>query len=56
MLQHYAKWKEPDTKATYSTIHSYETPQIGKSHVHWVSDAIQPSHPLFSSFPPEAGS
>lgn len=31
MLQHYVKWKESDTKATYSMIHWYEMPQMGKS-------------------------
>ena len=28
------------------------TPQITQTHVHWVSDAIQPSHPLSSPSPP----
>ena len=27
-------------------------PEFAKTHVHWVSDAIQPSYPLLSSFPP----
>ena len=28
------------------------TPEFTQTHVHWVSDAIQPSHPLSSPFPP----
>ena len=28
------------------------TPGVIQTHVHWVSDAIQPSHPLLSPFPP----
>ena len=28
------------------------TPELAQTHVHWVSDAIQPSHPLSSSSPP----
>ena len=28
------------------------TPGVHSDHVHWVSDAIQPSHPLSSSSPP----
>ena len=27
----------------------YHLPKFAQTHVHWVSDAIQPSHPLFSS-------
>ena len=27
-------------------------PEFAQTHVHWVSDAIQPSHPLLSAFPP----
>ena len=29
-----------------------QLPEIGQTHVHWVGDAIQPSHPLSSPFPP----
>ena len=28
------------------------TPRVSQTHVHWVSDAIQPSHPLSSPSPP----
>ena len=30
----------------------HQLPEFAKTHVHWASDAIQPSHPLSSSFPP----
>ena len=30
----------------------YQFPDLTQTHVHWVSDAIQPSHPLLSPSPP----
>ena len=30
----------------------HQLPQLAQTHVHWVSDAIQPSHPLLSPSPP----
>ena len=30
----------------------YELPEFTQTHVHWVGDAIQPSHPLLSPSPP----
>ena len=30
----------------------YQLPELAQTHVHWVSDAIQPSHPLSSPLPP----
>ena len=30
----------------------HQLPEFTQTHVHWVSDAIQPSHPLSSSSPP----
>ena len=27
-------------------------PELAQTHVHWVSDATQPSHPLLPAFPP----
>ena len=30
----------------------HQFPEITQTHVHWVSDAIQPSHPLSSPSPP----
>ena len=29
----------------------YHLPELARTHVHWVSDAVQPSHPLLSPFP-----
>ena len=29
-----------------------QLPEFTQTHIHWVSDAIQPSHPLSSPFPP----
>ena len=30
----------------------HQLPEFTQTHVHWVGDAIQPSHPLLSPFPP----
>ena len=30
----------------------HQLPELTQTHVHWVSDAIQPSHPLLSPFSP----
>ena len=30
----------------------HQLPEFTQTHIHWVSDAIQPSHPLSSPFPP----
>ena len=30
----------------------YYRPEFALSHIHWISDAIQPSHPLLSPSPP----
>ena len=30
----------------------HQLPEFTQTHVHWVGDAIQPSHPLSSPFPP----
>ena len=30
----------------------HQLPELAQTHIHWVSDAIQPSHPLLSSSPP----
>ena len=32
-------------------VHHY-LPEFTQTHVHWIGDAIQPSHPLSSPFPP----
>ena len=30
----------------------HQLPELAQTHVHWVGDAMQPSHPLLSPFPP----
>ena len=35
-----------------STPGHHQLPEFTQTHVHWVSDAIQPSHPLSSPSPP----
>ena len=30
----------------------HQVPELGQTHVHWVLDAVQPSHPLSSPSPP----
>ena len=30
----------------------HQLPKLAQTHVHWAGDAIQPSHPLLSPFPP----
>ena len=32
----------------------HQFPELGQTHVHWVSDAVQPSHPLMPPSPPHA--
>ena len=39
-------WSKPDFP-----VH-HQLPKFTQTHVHWVGDAIQPSHPLSSSSPP----
>ena len=34
----------------FPVLHHF--PEFPQTHVHWVSDTIQPSHPLLSPFPP----
>ena len=34
----------------FPVLHQF--PELGQTHVHWVGDAIQPSHPLLPPFPP----
>ena len=38
--------------AAYQASLSITTPKFTQTHVHWVSDAVQPSHPLLSPSPP----
>ena len=37
------------SKTGFSVLHYF--PELAQTHVHWVDDAIQPSHPLSAPFP-----
>ena len=43
---------DPMNRSTPGLTVHYQLPEFTQTHVHWVSDAIQPSHPLSSPFPP----
>ena len=40
-----------DSRVTGFPVH-HQLPEFTRTHVHWVSDAVQPSHPLSSPSPP----
>ena len=42
----------PCTAALQASLSMLQLPELTQTHVHWVSDAIQPSHPLSSPSPP----
>ena len=43
---------DPMNRSTPGLLVHYQLPEFTKTHAHRVSDAIQPSHPLSSPFPP----
>ena len=43
---------EPMNCSTPGLPVHHQLPEFTQTHVHWVSDAMQPSHPLSSPFPP----
>ena len=43
---------DPKNHSTPSLPVHHQLPEFIQTHVHWVSDAIQPSHPLSSPSPP----
>ena len=43
---------DPMNRSTPGLPVHHQLPQFTQTHVHWVSDAIQPSHPLSSPSPP----
>ena len=43
---------DPMNRSTPGLPVHHQLPEFTQTHVHWVSDAIQPSHPLLSPFPP----
>ena len=43
--------RDPMEHSTPGLPVHHQLPEFTQTHVHWVSDAIQPSHPLSSPFP-----
>ena len=43
-------WEPVDCSTTGFLVH-HQLPELTQTHVHWVGDAIQPSHPLSSPSP-----
>ena len=43
---------DPMNRSTPGIPVHHHLPEFTQTHVHWVGDAIQPSHPLSSPFPP----
>ena len=44
-------WNPMDCSTPFFPVH-HQLPELAQTHVHWVGDAIQPSHPLLSPSPP----
>ena len=42
---------DPMNRSTPGLLVHHQLPELTQTHVHWVSDAIQPSHPLLSPSP-----
>ena len=42
----------PINRSMPGVLVNHKLPEFTQTHVHWVSDAIQPSHPLLSPSPP----
>ena len=51
-LSHVSLFVTPWTAAPPGFPVHQQLPEFTQTHVHWVCDAIPPSHPLLSSFPP----
>ena len=43
---------DPMNRSTLGLLVHHQLPEFTQTHVHWVSDAIQPSHPLLSPSSP----
>ena len=43
---------DPMNRSTPGLPVHHQFPEFTQTHVHWVGDAIQPSHPLSSPYPP----
>ena len=51
LLSHVWLW-DPMNRSTPGLPVHHQLPESTQTHVHWVSDTIQPSHPLSSPSPP----
>ena len=51
-LSHVQLFGSPWTAAFQASLSITKVPEFTQTHVHWVGDAIQPSHPLSSPSPP----
>ena len=56
LLSHVRLFVTPWTAALPGLPVHYQIPELTQTHVHRVGDAIQPSHPLASPFPPAPNS
>ena len=56
LLSHVRLFVTPWTAAPPGLPVHYQIPELTQTHVHRVGDAIQPSHPLASPFPPAPNS
>ena len=52
VAQSYPTLYDPTNRSTPGLPVHHQHPEFTQTHVHWVSDAIQPSHPLSSPSPP----
>ena len=52
LLSHVWLFENPWTSAHQASPVGHHLLELVQTHVHWVSDAIQPSHPLSSPSPP----
>ena len=52
LLSHVRLFATPWTAECQASLSHHQLPELAQTHVHQVSDAIQPSHPLLSPSPP----
>ena len=50
-LRHVRLWDPMNCSTPGFPVH-HQLPELAQTHIHWVSDAIQPSHPQSSPSPP----
>ena len=52
VAQSYPTLCDPMNRSTPGLPVNHQLPELAQTHIRWVSDAIQPSHPLSSPSPP----